>query len=445
MTDWSFQRLQNTAQDFANRERLGGLLLILATILALIWANSPYREVYQDLLGRNFILGFEDSFQIELSIKGWVNDGLMAIFFLVVGMEIKRELLVGQLSSLKNASLPILAAVGGIVIPAMIFFLVNQDEPSSDAWGIPMATDIAYSLGILGLLGKKGTTPIKIFLTALAIADDLGAIAVIALFYSNHLIWLQLGVAVIIYLVLILMNFFDVKRLTPYIFFGILFWLCFIHSGIHPTIAGVLIAFVIPMKAKMKPIKLADYLKKQLFKIQQTDLSRKGPIESDTQEKSLYQLRDAAKETLPPLLRMENSLTGFNAYFVIPLFALVNAGVSLEGDFLSMIQEPLSIGIVAGLVLGKPLGILLFSWLGIQLGIAELPKGMDGYKVTTVGFLAGIGFTMSLFITNLAIDETSSIRIAKISVLFASFLAILLSALLFQVAKKRNRHTEVEA
>jgi len=360
-------------------------------------------------------------------------------------MEIKREVLVGQLSSIKNASLPILAAVGGMVIPALIFSLINQDGPNSDAWGIPMATDIAYSLGILGLLGKKGTTPLKIFLTALAIADDLGAIAVIALFYSNHLIWLQLGIAVVIYLVLILLNYFDVKKLTPYILFGILFWLCFIHSGIHPTVAGVLIAFVIPMEAKMKPTKLAGYLQKQLSKIQQTDLSGKGPIESDTQEKSLYWLRQAAKETLPPLLRMENSLTGFNAYLLIPLFALVNAGVRLEGDFLSIIQEPSSIEIMAGLILGKPLGILLFSWFGIQLGIAKLPRGLNTWKITTVGFLAGIGFTMSLFITNLAMDATASIRVAKISVLFASFIAILLSALLFQVVKKRNRHAEVEA
>lgn len=299
VSNWSFQRLQNTAQDFANRERIGGLLLILAIILALIWANSPYQEFYQDLLSRNFILGFEDSFQIELSIKGWVNDGLMAIFFLVVGMEIKREVLVGQLSSIKNASLHILAAVGGMVIPALIFFLINQDGPNSDAWGIPMATDIAYSLGILGLLGKKGTTPLKIFLTALAIADDLGAIAVIALFYSNHLIWLQLGIAVVIYLVLILLNYFDVKKLTPYILFGILFWLCFIHSGIHPTVAGVLIAFVIPMRAKMKPTKLTGYLQNSFLKSNKQTSPGKGPSKAIHKKKVYTGLDKRLKKRSP--------------------------------------------------------------------------------------------------------------------------------------------------
>ena len=278
----------------------------------------------------------------------------------------------------------------------------------------------------------------KIFLTALAIADDLGAIAVIAIFYSSHLAWLQLGIALCILFIMILLNYFDVKRLTPYIILGILFWTCFIHSGIHPTIAGVLIAFVIPMKAKVKPMQLVRFSKRQLKKIRRTQVYEEGPAQNEQQEKSLTKIRKAAKYTLPPLLRMENALTSFNAYIVIPLFALVNAGVVIDSSFLDFLKQPVSMGIIAGLFIGKPLGILLFSWLGIQFKLAKLPDSMSWLQLGTLGSLAGIGFTMSIFITNLAIDTSSGITAAKISILLASLLSIILSSILFYYSKSKK-------
>ncbi|GAB3344045.1 sodium/proton antiporter NhaA [Marivirga atlantica] len=431
--------IQQTARKFLNRETSGGLLLIAATILALILGNSQWADAYHHYLKDEFLFELSEHFTFGLTIEEWINDGLMAIFFLVAGMELKREILVGELSSFKKASMPLLAALGGMVLPALIFSVLNSDTENINGWGIPMATDIAYSLGIIGLLGKRVPAQLKIFLVALAIADDLGAILVIALFYSNEISWLYLVAGTGIFILLMLCNRFGVKNLFWYILGGIALWYCFLNSGVHPTIAGVLFAITIPVKPKLDSKLLKERTVRNVTELEKTDIDTRDPMQDIRQSEILKAMKKDTQNSRPPLLKLENALIDFNAFFIIPIFAIANAGVKLDVSFLEVVSGSLGLGILLGLAVGKVLGISLFAFIGERLGIAELHHSLSWRHIIGMGMVAGIGFTMSLFITNLAFEDAELVKVSKISILIASLIAALvgITTLLFTKPKTK--------
>lgn len=362
-------RITNLFKEFFESEKIGGFILIICTFISLSLANSIFRNSY---------INFWKITIANISIEHWINDGLMAIFFLLVGLELKRELYVGELSKVKNALLPVIAAFGGMLIPATLYLLINYGLKTKTGAGIPMATDIAFAIGVLSLLGKRVPISLKIFLTALAVIDDLGAIIVIALFYSTTLVWLNLIVSISIFLFLILLNLVKVKNLFYYITGGIAMWYFMLHSGVHPTISGILLAFVIPLG--------------------------KG-------------------NTLSSSYKLQHFLDKPVAFVILPLFALVNTAIIIGSNLHKVILEPYSMGILTGLIIGKPLGIILFSFAAVSLGICALPSDLKWKHIFGAGILAGIGFTMSIFITILAFDNSVIINNSKLIILLSSFIA----------------------
>jgi NhaA family Na+:H+ antiporter len=362
---------------FFDSERIGGILLLFCTVVSLIIANSAWGENYTHFWHKHLDLSFA-GLKLNFSVEQWINDGLMTIFFLLVGLEIEREMYAGELSSFSNAILPIAAAVGGMVIPAAIHFLLNAGTPTQSGFGIPMATDIAFALGMLALAGNRVPYSLKVFLTALAIIDDLGAIMVIAVFYSSGIQWLFLGLSAAILAALFLLSRLKVHGLAFYLIPGVVLWYCMMQSGVHPTIAGVLLAFAIPFS---------------------------GHTEQT------------------PSYRLQHFLHKPVAFFIVPLFALANTGIILKQGWVSELGTSNSIGIIAGLFIGKPLGILLFCWLLVRFSKASLPQNVRWMHLTGAAILAGIGFTMSIFISNLAFDNADLISYSKIAVLLGSLLA----------------------
>lgn len=421
-----------------DRETTGGLLLIIATIVSLILANSGWSDEFHKLLISEWAIGGDDRLNLTLRLEEWINDGLMVIFFVVAGLEIKREFMVGELSSPQKAAMPLLAALGGMVVPAGIFLLFNAGEVGAKGWAIPMATDIAYALGIMGLLERRIPVQLKIFLVALAIADDIGAILVIAAFYSADIAWAQLGLAGGILALLFFFNLWRIKRLWLYVLPGIVFWICFIHSGIHPTIAGVLFAMTIPVTPKLSTHDFRKKVRKHVRDVENTSFRPLNPIVDTGQRRVLESVNEDVRNSQPPLIRLENKLTGLNAYFVVPVFAMANAGVKLDVGLVELFTNSLGSGIIFGLVLGKVGGIALFSFIGEKAGIASLPEGLNWTHIIGAGFVAGIGFTMSLFITNLAFSVPELVKIAKIAILTASLVAGVIGVvILFYSGKKR--------
>jgi len=404
-------------QQFTRLQASGGILLLAATVLALIWANSLWGHSYFEL--------WETYLKIELgdlvlkeSLLHWVNDGLMVIFFFLVGLEIKREILVGELTSLRRATLPLAAAVGGMVLPASIYILFNLGGDGASGWGIPMATDIAFLLGLLTVLGSRVPVSLKVFFTALAIADDLGAVLVIALFYSSEISWLALGVGAIFLIALVVLNRGHVRHPLPYALLGIGLWLAFLQSGIHPTIAGVLLALTIPART---PTRASAFVAQCTAAL--GGLGPDDPHEESRRQQAAAQTLEAIAERIQsPLQRLERMLNPWVAYLIVPIFALANAGVDMGGNLADALTHPIGLGIIAGLVLGKPLGITLFSWIAVRLGIADLPYDVSWRQLFAASWLAGIGFTMSLFIANSAFSG-ALLDTAKISILVASALA----------------------
>lgn len=379
-------KLSQYFKAFFNSSQSSGIILIFCVIASLLLANSSLGEAFQNLLDKEIGTTL---FGLSYPISIWINDGLMAIFFLLVGLEIKRELVEGELSNFKNASLPIFAALGGMLVPAGIYFILNSGTPYAGGWGIPMATDIAFSLAIVSLLGKSVPPSIKIFLAALAIVDDLGAIVVIALFYTSELHWAYLGYSVLIILLLIALNKFKVKNLLLYLIPGVFLWYFMHHSGIHATIAGVILAFTIPTNTS------------------QTQIS--------------------------PLETLEQKLHIPVSYFIMPLFALANTNITFKSGFADGLISTFGLGIILGLFFGKVLGINLFSWIAIKLKISGLPKDSSWSQMIGVGFLAGIGFTMSIFIAILSFKGFPEIQDeAKIAILLASLLSGLVGFLLLK-------------
>ncbi|WP_053992393.1 Na+/H+ antiporter NhaA [Mangrovimonas sp. TPBH4] len=420
---------------FVKIESLSGVLLFTATIAALIWANSPYATSYQKIWTHH--IGFEiGSFELSKPLSLWVNDGLMAIFFFLIGLEIKREILLGELNSLKKASLPIFAAVGGVFIPIGLFLFLNKDSMTADGWGIPMATDIAFSLAILQLLGDRVPLSLKIFLTAFAIVDDLMAVLAIAIFYSHHIDWVLIGYALLVLLVLVALSARRYFNMYIYTLCGTLVWLLFLKSGIHPTIAGVLVALIIPIRRK-HPLKdsledLDDFTKK----LHRTS-NDGGEMLSKRQLYLMDGLQDWITNAQSPLQQLEHNLHGWVAYFIIPIFAFANSGIPLSGSNTG--DMSLAINLALALLIGKSLGVISFSFLGVKLGLAALPKGIRFKHIVGVSLLAGVGFTMAIFIANLAFEEEPNfIELSKLGILSGSLIAGLLGYLFLRFTTSKE-------
>ena len=388
------QKLTTPFKWFFKLEAASGLVLLIAAIIALIISNSSLSELYFHSLEQYLFIGIND-FGLKLSVHHWINDALMAIFFFFVTLEIKREFIQGELSNLKKALLPIIAAVGGMLVPALFYIIINYGNPETlNGWAIPSATDIAFSLGILSLLGSRVPISLKIFLTALAIIDDLGAILIIAFFYSGDLSISYLCLIIISYILLLILNKFGVKKFLPYLIVGLFMWFFTYKSGIHATIAGVLLASAIPHRKKDKDFSL--------------------------------------------LIKLEHSISPYVAFVIMPLFAFANAGVSLSGVTISSLMQPVPLGILMGLFFGKEIGVMLFSYISVKLNLAQMPNNSNWLSIYGVSILTGIGFTMGLFVGNLAfIENTQYIDGVKIGVLSGSLLSTIMGYFLLLLTSKK--------
>lgn len=381
--------IKNLLDYFFHSNKISGLLLIFSTIVSLIIANSVFGNTYID---------FWHTSLFGKDLHFWINDVLMSIFFLLIGLELERELYIGELSNFKDALLPLFAAVGGMLVPALFYLFFNYGSDFTSGFGIVMATDIAFAIGVLSLLGKRVPTSLKVFLIALAIFDDLGAILIIAIMYSKGLVISNLLIAIGIFFILLFLNYKKVHNLIPYIIGGIVMWYFIYLSGIHPTITGVLLAFTIPF---------------------------------------------SRKKTLSCSTMLEDKLHIPVFYFIIPIFAIANTAIKIEGDFSQIISQPYSIGIILGLLLGKPIGIFLFSWFGVKAKFFKLPKNINLKHILSIGFLGGIGFTMSIFITLLAFNQPEIQNNAKIAILIASFTAAIISLVLLSINLKKTQSEEL--
>ncbi len=416
-------------QKFVKIESLSGILLFGATLIALFWANSGFSESYNALW--QYKIGISsDAFQLTKPLSLWINDGLMALFFFLIGLEIKRELLIGELNELRKAIFPLFAALGGMLFPLALFLFLNNQPQTAPGWGIPMATDIAFSLAILQLLGKRVPLSLKIFLTAFAIVDDLGAVLVIAIFYSGGVDWLLILYSLIPLLVLSYLGFKGIYSKYLTVILGFVIWLLFLKSGIHPTIAGVLVAFTVPIRQKIDMNYFKENLSKIIEGISRSNIE-KVPVLSKEQIEHLDDLEDLTDKFTSPLQRLEHRLHGWVAYFIMPVFALANAGVvfSANVDF----DTSLMINIAIALFLGKLIGITLMSWLGVKLKLALLPDDINFIQVAGIAILAGVGFTMSIFIANLAFsDNVILIDSAKVGILIGSVISGLVGYLVLR-------------
>lgn len=416
-------------------EASSGVLLLVATVTALVWANTPWAQSYFDLW-RTPVSLHAGGVGIELSLLHWVNDGLMAVFFFLVGLEIKREVLLGELSSPRKAALPIAAAFGGMVVPALIYVaFAGGTAPSG--WGIPMATDIAFALGVLALLGSRAPFALKVFLTALAIVDDLGAVLVIALFYTSDLHLAALGWAAVVVVALLGLNRGGVRASLPYAMLGVVLWLLFLKSGVHATLSGVVLALTIPARVYLNPREFLNAARGALVDFEASCVGGERELISEEKTAALNQLGSLSDGVQMPLERIENSLHPYVTFGIMPIFALANAGVALGSSASGALREPLAWGIALGLLVGKPVGIFLASLVAIKTRVAERPRGVAMRHLLAAGCLGGIGFTMSLFITDVAFDSDAQIASAKVAILIASALSGVAGYLM--LARRRRR------
>ncbi len=422
---------------FLQLETSGGVVLLIFAAAALIWANSPWASAYQELWDTyaGITVG---SWQLKLSLSHWINDGLMGIFFFLVGLEIKREVFDGELSSPKAAILPIVAALGGMIVPAAIYAAFNFGEPTIRGWGIAIATDIAFALGVLKLLGKRVPQSLKLILMALAIVDDLGAVLVIALFYSGPLQIAALGYAAVAWVLMFGLSKAGVKRLLPFLMLALVMWYFFLQSGVHATVAGVLAAMAIPSKAQFTVAALVERAR---------ELLTVTPAESEAldEEVALY-VGEMAHQVQSPLQRAIEHLHPWVAFFIMPVFALANAGVALAPSEISgALTSKVGLGVLLGLVVGKQLGISLFVWLALRAKITELPDGLTMSQIRAMAWIAGIGFTMSMFINTLAFPDPVHNAQAKIAIIAASLMAGVMGALAFVRLEHAKERAVAEA
>lgn len=417
------QQLQ-VIQRFIKDESFSGILLFIATLAAVIIANSAFSDSYFALWNKELGIAVGDS-TISMNLTHWINDGLMAIFFLMVGLEIKRELLIGELSTVKKAAFPIIAAAGGMIIPALVYVAYNMDDPKG--FGIPMATDIAFALGILMLLGKRVNPALKLFLVALAVVDDLGAVIVVATVYTSEIhagYFLHAG---IVYAIIWIMNKRGVTSLAPYLLLGIALWF-YIHAiGIHATIAGVLLAFAIPIASKVNEKEFISDMRDHVDEFEKNVDT--VPILNHHQIDALESIAYNYDKVQNPLLKLEHQLHGLSAFLIMPLFAFANAGVILDFSAISA-NMAVFLGIVFGLLIGKPVGIFGFTYLACKLKLVDKPNDICWSEIIAVGFIAGIGFTMSIFITQLAFIDAEMVSAAKMGIFIASFIAGVIGVLL---------------
>lgn len=431
--------LLNPINEFLHKEASGGILLIICTVVALVWANSPWSDFYHHLWHTYINIDFGNVLNLNYSLHHWINDGLMAIFFFTVGLEIKRELLVGELSSMQKASLPIAGAIGGMVVPALLYVIFNSGGQGADGWGIPMATDIAFVVGIMALLGSRIPLTLKIFVLALAIADDIGAVLVIAIFYTAEISTTALIVAGVVLILLIVLNRLGTKSLIAYTILGIILWLAFLKSGVHATIAGVLLAFAIPASSRFNTKEFSDRVKHLINKFDETGEHWKNVLNNAERQHDVMAIENSCEKVLTPLQRFEHGLHPWVAFFIIPIFALANAGVTLAGlDVLNALFSPISLGIIIGLFIGKQVGIFAFSFFAVKMKFASLPEGVNWKNLYGAGVLAGIGFTMSLFIAGLAFSDPALLDLSKIGVLTGSLLSGIVGYLYLKSAPEKK-------
>jgi Na+:H+ antiporter, NhaA family len=412
-------------REFIHDEAFGGILLLVFALTALIWANSPWSETYDALWATELTLGTVQ-FHLTESLRHWVNDGLMAIFFFVVGLEIKREVLVGELASPRRAALPAIAAFGGVLVPAGIYLLFNRGTIGEQGWGIPMATDIAFALGVLALLGDRIPLGLKVFLTALAIVDDIAAVVVIAVFYTAQVHWSALGIAAVVFAALIVANRLHLRQPLVYGTLGIALWAAVFESGVHATLAGVLLALTIPARTRINPDVFVNKGRELLREFERAGEHGASILTNGARQEALAELEDVVEGAGAPLQRLEHVLHPWVAFAIVPLFALANAGVRVEGELGEALGNQVTLGVVLGLVLGKQLGVSLGAWLAVRSGVADLPAGVAWRHIYGAGWLAGIGFTMSLFVADLAFadpGEAVLLIAAKLGILVASIIA----------------------
>lgn len=415
--------LKQSFQKIIHNKKAGGILLAISVVIAIAIANSPWAHDFHAFFDQELGFRFDGETYLELSIHHWINDGLMAIFFFVVGLELKREILSGELSNPKKAILPITAALGGVIIPAIIYIILNPSGETQNGWGIPMATDIAFALGILYLLGDKVPSSLKVFLTALAIVDDLCAILVIAFFYTSDISFISLSIGFGFLGIMIIGNRLGIRNVLFYALLGIAgVWTAFLLSGVHATIAAVLVAFTIPSDTEIKESLYISRLKEYLNKFKATEAKDNIPTVTEDQLLIIDQVKEDTDKMTPPSQKLEHTMDSFVTFFVIPIFALANAGVALDTSLDELFSTNVALAVFLGLMIGKVVGIVGSSLLLIKFNIAKLPEGMNIKNLFGLGLLASIGFTMSLFITALAFTNDELITQAKIGIFTASII-----------------------
>ena len=434
-------RIIRPFEEFAKLESSGGIVLFMCTLLALIWANSMWSTSYFSIWETYLKVGVGD-FLLSKPLLLWINDGLMAIFFFVVGLEIKREVLIGELASPRRAALPIAAALGGMAAPALIYFSLNAGAATEKGWAIPMATDIAFALGALSLLGKRVPVSLKIFLAALAIVDDIGAILVIAIFYSHGLSVGVLGLGIVLLALMALANKMGVRNPNVYVFLGIIMWVAFLKSGVHATVAGVLAAMTIPSRTLISPNAFVRKVERSLKRFKTVSARDEPELSSEAQQETVHHIEKACENLEAPMMRLEHGLLFVVSFFIMPIFALANAGVVVGANSFGSLSGGLALGTILGLVIGKPIGIVFCSWLAVKLRLADLGSNVNWRHVVGVGFLGGIGFTMSLFIGNLGFGGSEALSTAKLAILIGSSISGLIGfSLLYSAGRSKEAAT----
>ncbi|GAA4427584.1 sodium/proton antiporter NhaA [Pontibacter saemangeumensis] len=435
------KRILYPLQEFIKAEAFSGILLMLVTLAAIAWANSPWSETYDAVWNTPLTIAFGEYGLTKATIL-WINDGLMAIFFFVVGLEIKREMLMGELASFRTAAFPVVAALGGMLVPAGIYAAFNYNTAGLSGWGIPMATDIAFALGILTLLGNRVPLSLKLFLVAFAIVDDIGAVLVIALFYTAQVDYLMLWVAMLVFGILLVLSAVRVNNIWIYVFLGVIMWFAFLKSGVHATVAGILLATTIPIRSKITDEDFISTTDTILGELQAFHYTRTGEDDEQPEEENfqaaVHTLENNCEEALSPLHRLEHSLHPWVAYFIMPVFALANAGIYIDANLTTGFFNAMSWGIILGLIIGKPVGILLFTSFAAFTGLVSKPDSFNWPQLIGAGLLGGIGFTMSIFIGNLAFAASPFLAQAKLAILLTSVTAGAAAYLLLRFASSRQ-------
>lgn len=415
------ERLTRPFKKFTKAQGSSSIVLLGCTIVALIWANV-WLNSYTNLWQTELVIGI-GRFVLAKPLILWISDGLMTVFFFLIGLEIKRELLVGELSTPKKAIFPIFAALGGMLMPAVFYTALNAGKEGVLGFGIPMATDIAFSLGVLTLMGKRINPSLKVFLATSAIVDDIGAILVIALFYTTKISWISLVIGVGFLIGAAAANWADVRHPLIYAILGIGLWLAILTSGFHATVAGVLLALTVPATIRIERKKFIELSRNLVVEFQEACTDKEDVFTTAAQHAALQKLETSCQHVETPLQRMEHSLHYWVAFIIMPIFALANAGVNFSGNISTALVHPVTLGVVVGLIVGKQIGIFLFAWISVRIGLAVMPTGVNWQQIYGISWLGGIGFTMSLFIAHLAFEGLPLLFMAKIGILIASFIA----------------------